>query len=356
MNRERAITALKALERFVSLSFGLGSNPNMLSAQIINANILSACAYNTYIETVSNKADTILRYCRETDQESIMFSYLDFLGKVSKKINLNKKPVVLAFDYTKEIFWGEVKGFDIIGTKKSEKGTGAFKFLTCSQVSGKIYPKFPLISIPIKLGHNKSHAITYCISLIQKHVGNIELLLFDREFYNKELMMALNHLNIPYLIFVPKKKGEISDTLNNLYDGEIIAKTHYFDVNKNKTVFHDETTMIFLKSIFDGKSYEHYDWCFVTNVKDFDIDKTIPTYKCRWRIETGFRVQDEADSKTKSTVNETRYFFFLYEQLLQSIWYIFFKKEEEVNFKQFVITLHNLAKEIVQPDGSKVHI
>lgn len=356
MNRERAITALKSLERFVSLSFLLGSNPNMLSAKIINANILSACAYNTYIETLSNKADTILRYCREIDQENITFSYLDFLRKTSKKINLDKKPVVLAFDYTKETFWGKVEGFDIIGTKKSEKGTGAFKFLTCSQVSGKIYAKFPLISIPIKLGHNKAHAITYCISLIKKYVGNIELLLFDREFYNKELMMTLNHLDLPYLIFVPKKKGEISDTLNNLYNGEIIAKTYYFDVNKNKTVFHDETMMIFLKSIFDGKSYEHYDWCFVTNVKDFDIDKTISTYKCRWRIETGFRVQDDADSKTKSIVMETRYFFFLYEQLLQSIWYIFFKQEEEVSFKQFVITLHNLAQEIVQPDGSKVHI
>ena len=255
MNRERALTALRSLERFVSLSFGLGSNPNMLSAQIINSNLLSASAYNTYIETISNKADTILRYCRETDKANITFSYLDFLRKSSSRINLNRKPVVLAFDYTKEIFWGEVEGLDIIGTKKSEKGTGAFKFLTCSQVSGKIYPKFPLISIPIQLGHNKSHAITHCLSLIEKYVGDIELLLFDKEFYNKELMMTLNHLNLPYLIFVPKKKGEILGTFDNMYNGEVIAKTHYFDVNKNKTVFHDETTMIFLKAIFDGKSY-----------------------------------------------------------------------------------------------------
>lgn len=356
MNRERTLTTLITLERFITFSFGLDSNTTMLSASVINSNLLSACAYNTYIETLSNKSDTILRYCRETEVENFTFSYLDFVKKTSKKINLHEKPVVLAFDYTKETFWGEVKGLDIIGTKKSEEGTGAFKFLTCSQVSGKIYPKFPLLSIPIQLGHNKTHAITHILSLIHKYVGNIELMLFDREFYNKELMMTLNHLQLPYLIFVPKKKGEILGTLDNMFTGEVTAKAYYFDVNKNKTVFHDETTMIFLKEIFDGKSYEHYDWCFVTNVKDFDIDKTIPTYKCRWRIETGFRVQDDADSKTKTTLMATRYFFFLYEQLLQSIWYIFFKQEEEVSFKQFVITLHNLAQEIVQPDGSKVHI
>jgi hypothetical protein len=356
MNRERSITALKALERFVSLSFGLGSNPTMLSSEIINANLLSACAYNTYVETLSNKSDTILRYSRENDKTNFTYAYLDFVAKTSKRINLNQKPVVLAFDYTKETFWGEVEGLDIIGTKKTEKGTGAFKFLTCSQVSGKIYPKFPLISIPVQLGQNKSHVITYCISLIKKYVGEIEIILFDREFYNKELMMTLNHLNLPYLIFVPKKKGEISDTLDYMYNGEMIAKTHYFDVNKDKTVLHDETTMLFLKEIFDGKSYEHYDWCFVTNLRDFSIENSISTYKCRWRIETGFRVQDEADSKTKSTIMKTRYFFFLYEQLLQSIWYVFFKQEEEVSFKQFIITLHNLAQEIVQPDGSKVHI
>ncbi len=358
MNRERALITLRTLERFIVYSFGLGlgPNPNMLSASLINANLLSACAYNTYIETLSNKSDTILRYCKETDVENFTFSYLDFVKKTSKKINLNKKPVVLAFDFTKEKFWGEVKGLDIIGTKKSEKGTGAFKFLTCSQVSGKIYPKFPIISIPIRLGHNKAHEITYMISLIKKFVGNIELILFDREFYNKELMMTLNHLQLPYLIFVPKKKGEILETLDSMFTGEVMTKIHYFDVNKNKTNFHDKTMMIFLKEIFDGKSYQHYDWCFVTNVKDFDIDKTIQTYKLRWRIETGFRVQDDANSKTKTALMETRYFFFLYEQLLQSIWYIFLKQEEEVSFKQFVISLHNLAQEIVQPDGSKVHI
>ena len=79
----------------------------------------------------------------------------------------------------------------------------------------------------------------------------------------------------------------------------------------------------------------------------------IPTYKCRWRIETGFRIQDEANCRTKSTEMIIRYFFFMYEQLLQSIWYTFYKKE--VNFNQFIVSLHNYLEENERLEGSKVH-
>jgi ubiquitin len=356
MNKERLDHTIKKLEKYLIDSLGLIHKTNSLSPSKINNCIISACVYNTYIETLCNKSDTIFRYIKESNNSMFMFSYLDFINQVSKKINLKKKRIVLAFDYTNEVFWGNVNDLDIIGTKKSEKGTGAFKFLTCSQVSGYIDAKIPLISIPIGMGHNKTRAITHCLTLLKDCIDEIDLILFDREYYNKELMMTLNQLKIPYLIFVPKKKGEINDTLEAMYTGETRTKTYKFDVNKNKTVYHDETNMNFLKEMFDGRSYAHYDWCFVTNVKHFDINKMIPMYKCRWRIETGFRVQDEADSRTKSKEMIIRYFFFLYEQLLQSIWYVFFKKNEEVSFKQFLITLHNYIQENNQLEGSKVHV
>ena len=354
MNEHHLNQTCYTLEKYLTNCFGLDKRQQCLSAAVLNQVLIAACAHNTYVETISNKADSLFRYIAESEESQFLFSYLYFIKKTSNKINLQKKKVVLAFDYTKETFWGEVNGFDIHGTKKSEKGTGAFKFLTCSQVSGKIHAKIPLASIPVGIGHNKSYAITHCLSLIKGHIGEIELLLFDREFYNKELLMTLNHLNIPYLIFVPKKKGEIKDTLEHMYTGETLTKIYTFDVKKNKTTYHDETTMAFLKAIFNGKNYEHYDWCFVTNIQEFDIDAMIPAYKCRWRIETGFRIQDEADCKTKSKEMRARYFFFLYEQLLQSIWYVFYKRE--MSFKQFIITLHNYLQGNQPLEGSKVHL
>jgi len=341
---------VKTINHYVTTCFGL--DDKSISPSVINQVLLSACAYNTYVETISDKADSLYRYIHKSDCSQFTFSYLHFLRQVSKKINLHDKKVVLAFDYTTETFWGDVQG-SIVGTESSEKGTGAFKFLTCSQVSGKLHAKIPLISVPAGLGHDKAHLITYCISLIKDYIGDIELILFDREFYVKNVMMTLNHLKLPYLIFVPKKEGMIQDTLSSLYTGEMITTVHKFDVNKHKTVYHDETTMAFLKAIFDGASCNHFDWCFVTNVKDFDVNQMIPTYKCRWRIETGFRVQDDAGIKSKTIEMKSRYFFFIYEQLLQSIWYVFYK--ETYSFKQFMIILHNFIEKGSPLEGSKVH-
>ncbi|MEA3514324.1 MAG: transposase [Nanoarchaeota archaeon] len=354
MNRSNAFRTFQKLDNYITTCLGLDHRQKTLSPRLLNGVLLSSCAYNTYVETISDKADTLFRYIKESEQSMFTFSYLHYIKTMAKKINLPKKKVVLAFDYTNEIFWGDVQGVDIFGTKKSKKGTGAFKFLTCSQVSGKLHAKVPLISLPVRMGHNKSSAIIHCLSLIKEYVGEIELILFDREYYVKDIMMTLNHLNIPYLIFVPKKKGKIINTLNEMYTGEIITKVYEFDVNKHKTVYHDNTSMTFLKSIFDSRTGEHFDWCFVTNIKDFDVNKMIPMYKCRWRIETGFRVQDEAGCRTRSKEMIIRYFFFLYEQLLQTIWYVFYK--EEISFKQFIISLQNLTQEDKQLEGSKVHV
>jgi IS4 transposase len=355
MNRTRLYHTRKTLEKFVDVSLGLSHKKNSLSPAVVNACICGACAHHTYIETICNKSDAIFRNIKEADSSMATFSYLDFIKQVSKKIHLTEKKVVLAFDYTKEVFWGDVQGLDIYGTKKTDKGTGKFQFLTCSQVSGKIHAKIPLISVPVRIGHNKSHVISHCLELIKKYVGEIELVLFDKEFYIKELLMTLNHLRIPYLIFVPKKKGEIENTLQDMFVGETRTKIYEFEVNKHKTIYKDEATMTFLKDIFDDRTGSHFDWCFVTNIEDFDVEKMVPTYKCRWRIETGFRVQDEADSRTSSKDMKIRYFMFLYEQLLQAIWYVFYKNEEEVSFKQFIITLYNTIVEDKVLEGSKVH-
>ena len=66
------------------------------------------------------------------------------------------------------------------------------------------------------------------------------------------------------------------------------------------------------------------------------------TYKKRWRIETQFRVQDEAKIKCKSKDMKIRYFLFMFEQMLQTIWICFYK--DEVSFKEFLIEMARVSK------------
>ena len=232
----------------------------------------------------------------------------------------------MALDYTDENFYGDPQGFWIYGWTGQNAVTGKFKFLTCAIVSSDIPQKIPLISIPVRMGHNMAHAVTWCLSVIEPLVNSISLVLFDRGFYSKELMLTLSKTIYPYLIFIPKNV-KIREELAQMEEMEKKTVQYKFKLNINKTVLRGETTLALLKRIFDKRSDKSYDWAFATNQSSIDLDHIIASYKRRWRIETGFRVQDEACIMSKSKDVSIRFFYFAYEQVLQLLWVVLYKNE-----------------------------
>ena len=341
MDENKISFSLGILKHFVNDSLGLDYESNKVTGFELMDSIISASAHNTYVETIGDKADTLYRRIKESPISMTTHAYLNYIKRLSAKLKLNEKEVVLAFDYTEEDFYGEVQGFDIHGWTGKEAVTGKFKFLTCSIISDDIPEKIPLISIPIMIGHYKSSVILHCLSLIKEHIGKINLILFDRGFYDKDLMYELTKLNYPYLIFVPKHKDK-KELLYPMKIEEQVAIYNDFTVNKNKSKYLGENILIFLKQIYDPRSEKNYDWVFATNVEEVLLENLVITYKKRWRIETQFRVQDEARIKCKSKEMKVRYFFFMFEQMLQTIWICFYK--EEVSFKEFLIEMDNVSK------------
>jgi transposase len=120
---------------------------------------------------------------------------------------------------------------------------------------------------------------------------------------------------------------------------------HKFKLNKNKTVLRGETTLTILKQIIDPSNEKVFDWAFATNQNEIDPDYIVPTYKGQWRIETGFRVQDEVHIKSKSKDTKIRFFYFIYEQVLQLLWAVLYK--EYSSFKAFVIGMYERSNERV---------
>lgn len=335
--------SINGLRHFINGSLGL-SREDEVSGFELSEPLLDAAAYNTYVETVSNKADTLYWRAKESLTEMCTYAYLAYLKRLSDKFGWKDREVMLAFDYTDEDFYGDVQGFDIHGWTGKDGVTGKFKFLTCSIVSDDIPEKIPLISIPAHMGDYKSYAILHCIELIKLYIGKIVLILFDRGFYDRDLMYELSESKLPYLIFVPKAKDK-QEILYPLDKGEHVAILHDFTVNKDKTKYDGETYLAFLKAIYDPKSEKEYDWVFATNVEEVALSNLIQTYKKRWRIETGYRVQDEARIKCKSKEMKVRYFLFMFQQMLQTQWVCFYK--EEVSFKEFLIEMHNVCKDLV---------
>ena len=341
MNEKTLCVNLEFLMKFIDDSLGIDREKNNLNGFDFVAPFVESSAYNSYLENVSNKTDTIYLKMKESLISMMQNAYLNYIKGISNKFKLNEKEVILAFDYTEEDFYGDVQGFDIHGWTGKDAVTGHFKFITCSIISDDIPEKIPLISVPIKLGHYKSSVIIQCLSLVKDYIGKINLILFDRGFYDKDLMYELTKLNYPYLIFVPKHKDK-KEILYPMKIGEQVAIYNDFKVNKNQSKYAGENILIFLKQIYDSKSEKNYDWVFATNVEEVLLNNIIITYKKRWRIETQFRVQDEARIKCKSKEIKIRYFLFLFEQMLQVQWICFHK--DEVPFKEFIIEMAKMAK------------
>ncbi len=346
INRDKLAKTIAMLRHFIDNSLGLSRTTHELTGFELSESLLDAAAYNTYIETVGNKSDTIYLHAKESMSEMTTHAYAEVIKRISQRIDW-KSNQMLAFDYTNEDFYGEVQGLDIHGWKKGEAITGTFKFLTCSLISDDIPEKIPLISIPIQIGHNMSYAVNYCIKLIQPYIGNISLILFDRGFYAKELMYDLNKLNLPYLILAVKRdESYVTEELAMMQKDEKKVINHTYELNINKTVCEFESKLAFLKGIFSKRLNTEIDWVFATNLDEINLDGIIKTYRKRWRIETQFRVQDEAMIKCKSKEMKIRYFIFMFEQLLQTLWMCFHKKEE-VSFKEFLIEIHKVNKDLV---------
>ena len=340
----RIDNGFETLRIFLDRALGIDSSQKQtVSGRQLTAAIVTASSHNTYVETVSDKADTLNRHIKASLTSMGTHAYLEQIRRFARIKDWKTKNVILAIDYTDEDFYGDVQGFDIHGWTGEHGVTGKFKFLTCSIVSDDIPEKIPLLSVPILIGHYKSHVIDYLLAQVTSLFAHIDLVLFDRGFYDKDLMFELKKASYPYLIFVPKQKDK-QEILCGLDNGDHVAITNEFTINKNKTVYHDENFLVFLKQIYCKKTEECYDWVFATNVEDVALGNIIATYKKRWRIETGFRVQDDATIKCKSKDLQTRYFLFLFTQLLQADWMCFYK--EEVSFKNFLIELDAFGQRI----------
>lgn len=345
VNRERLVRTLNTLRVFIDNGLGLERDVGLVDGFFLNRELLEAAMANTYVETVGDKADTLYRHVSGVRFDQVSFSMLDVVRLLSWRFDWTSGSCVLAFDYTDEEFYGNVQGFYIHGWTGENAVTGKFKFLTCSMVASSTGQRIPLFSVPIALGHQMSKEVLYCLSLLKPLVGKIDLVLFDRGFYCKELIDGLTRAQIQYLIFTPKNE-QVKKELEAMQRGEKQIKFHEFDYQKDKNKEHTSTFQVFLKNVYSKRLDKELDWAFATNVEQTETDSIIKTYMQRWMIETQFRVQDEAKIKCKSTDMTIRYFFFVYEQLLQMLWGSFFK--EEVTFKKFLIDLSKTCNDLVK--------
>ncbi len=343
MNRDRLHASLRTLEHFTNDSLSLKHHTPYLSGFHYNRDLLQAAVANTYVETVGNRSDSLYLAIENSTVDATKDSLFSRMPAITKPSRLDEKRCMIAFDYTTEDFYGDRDSLWIHGWTGDHGVTGRYSYLTASIVDKDL--RLPAFSIPSPVGNDMPGEVSGILQRMNSITHDIDLVLFDRGFYSRELMLALSGMDIPYLIFVPKNEP-VKDELGSMTHGERKIVLHEFSFYRDGHKVTGDTNLAFLKQIYDHRTEEYYDWVFATNVPDMDLEKIIRQYKARWRIETMFRVQDECRIKTRSKDIRVRYFLFAYEQLIESIWYLFY--HEEVSFKKFLIELSSVCSTLVE--------
>ena len=99
--------------------------------------------------------------------------------------------------------------------------------------------------------------ISTVLDIILPLLDHIDLLLFDRGFHSKDLIMSLNERKMNYLIFV-QKKPQVKEEFSSTYQTQWKVILHEFSFYKNGRKFSDSFHLAFLKRIFDHRSEEYY--------------------------------------------------------------------------------------------------
>ena len=311
-----------------SIIKNLSRNLRVAINKIVSA-ITEAARTISYVETVSNKADTLHRHIKNSDEEQLKKAFEFNTKKAIKRMGFGK--IILAVDVTHDLYYGK-NGKLNVRQKKYERGTcEAFDYIVLSIVKPR---PLPLMALPYRQGDDITKLVIELLEYAKTLSLQIQCVLFDRGFYIGALIDYLSSEKIKYLIFVPQNsamKRYISQT------EKISSFNHEMKWNKNFSYWKTMTKIAVIKSQFYNqkkKEWQDCYWCFATNLREsFGL---IKFYKQRWQIETDFRVHDEARIKTKSNNPIVRYFYFLTSLVLVANWQVNRVFHPEICFKKYL--------------------
>lgn len=293
--------------------------------------LAEASSRNTYIETISNKADSLHYHIAKGYVEYSNEEFYNLVEKKIKKLHLGAVDIIV--DITSEDFYGKSTGLYLHNWTGEEGVQAKYHFLVAGILfRNKIYPFYVAI---LRIGAFKAESLGRICDLCSKLNLKVKLMKLDRGFYAGEVIDELELKGMNYLIFA--KKSDLFKCMLEATNKSVIVK-HEINYKKDKSSHKAETSIALVKNV------NGYDWVFATNLFLRDARKYVGLYRKRWNIETMFRVHDEARIKSKSVNPLVRLFYFMISMLLLFMWNL--QAKEECPFKRFIINLEQIFREI----------
>lgn len=292
--------------------------------------LLEAGRTISYVETVNpSQADTLHKAIKWIDIQTLKREFEKNVRIALKHMRFG--PVKVAIDVTEDPYWGK-NGVYNTRSKVHEKSDESWQWINLSIVEPYA---FPLMSLPYRQIDNQDLLTIDLLEYLRTLPLRVNLVLFDRGFYHGHLIDYLENRQgkkpWPYLMLVPRDpaiKRYLTQTK------KIGIYKHTMNYSRAKSKWKPTTKIIICKGIGKNKKGKPIDWCFSTNQKG--SISLVFTYKKRWNIETGFRIQDEAKIKSKSSNLLIRYFYHLFSMIIILMWRMQNKLKKWRVFKRYL--------------------
>ena len=323
-NLQIALQVMSMIKKWMKSILKAVSDSFRVATSKITSALIEAGRTISYVETVSNKADTLHRHLKNVSEIDLKRAFEFNTRQAIGRMGLGR--VTLAIDTTQELYYGNNGKMNVRQVRNEKGADEAFSYLVLTIVEPK---PLPLMAIPYRQGNDLTTLVKELLEYARKLPFIIELILFDRGFYIWDLISYLSSVKLKYLIFVPQNKA----MKKYIAQTTLIASfEHTGKYNKKKSYFIGRTMIVVIKDLIKNKL--NYYWCFATNLKQSVY--LIYKYKQRWQIETDFRMQDEARIKTKSNYHIIRYFYFMTSLILLANWEVDRLKHSERCFKRYL--------------------
>jgi hypothetical protein len=127
-NPQKLIFNNRILRCFTDDSLGTHPTTNSVNAFHFVPALLESSACNTYVETVSDKADTLYLRLRDGLTEMSTHSYLDYIRCLSEKFDWKNKEFVLALTILTKISMEMYRDLTFMDGRKVVRLTGNSNF------------------------------------------------------------------------------------------------------------------------------------------------------------------------------------------------------------------------------------
>ena len=223
------------------------------------------------------------------------------------------KAILIIDNHEQETYSKEKRSSRAIRGGKHKNGTNFFfKYMTM-----QVLVKDKLINLAVRFYSREitqAKLIDKLIKYAKKYV-RINVVLLDRGFRDVKILNDLEYRQAPVLMpMVKDKKGE--DCFEELGRKNFKAIKYWL---RNKNGEYADVKLLMIR-LSNGKEIGFY--TTLRNTRFHTGNYYLNLYKKRWKIETGYRLQNMFLAKTTSINKVIRYFYFCYAVAMHNLWLI----------------------------------